>query len=109
MTSVAGATYPAGAPYTDPEKPGRLDTNGDEWYACDPYPTWFRWDDMSTFSGRLHTNPARWADKPNPETAHAIPPEECYGDDNHGPSCDRIVKVRWSGVRCDCGARWSCL
>lgn len=21
----------------------RLDKDGTEWYACDPYPTWFRW------------------------------------------------------------------
>lgn len=21
----------------------RLDKDGTEWYACDPYPTWYRW------------------------------------------------------------------
>lgn len=26
-------------------KPGRLDVNGIEWWACDPYPTWYRWVD----------------------------------------------------------------
>lgn len=31
--------------YTDSNKPGRKDVNGQEWWACDPYPTWFRWDD----------------------------------------------------------------
>lgn len=24
---------------------GRLDNDGTVWYACDPYPTWFRWED----------------------------------------------------------------
>ena len=28
--------------YDDPSKPGRLDANGVEWWACDPYPTWYR-------------------------------------------------------------------
>lgn len=37
--------------------PGRLDVNGVEWWACDPYPTWYRWD-----GGYLYTNPAAWAD-----------------------------------------------
>lgn len=92
-------------PYTNPNKPGRLDVNGVEWYACDPYPTWFRWED-----GQLYTYPARWADLPEPDPKdHAIPPEECYGNDNHGPDCDQVIKAKWSGVRCDCGVRWYCL
>lgn len=48
--------------------PGRTDVNGVEWFACDPYPTWYRW-----VNGRLHTQygldlggfyeePADWAD-----------------------------------------------
>lgn len=32
-------------PYRDPKQPGRLDVNGVEWWACDPYPTWFRWEE----------------------------------------------------------------
>lgn len=34
---------------------GRLDINGVEWWACDPYPTWYRWDGDS-----LYTDPAEW-------------------------------------------------
>lgn len=30
-------------PYADPSKPGRRDAQG-EWWACDPYPTWYRWE-----------------------------------------------------------------
>lgn len=30
-------------PYSDPLKPGRVDKKGIEWWACDPYPTWYRW------------------------------------------------------------------
>lgn len=37
--------------------PGRLDVNGVEWWACDPYPTWYRWE-----GDHLYTNPAAWAD-----------------------------------------------
>lgn len=29
-------------PYTF-ENGGRLDNEGTRWYACDPYPTWYRW------------------------------------------------------------------
>lgn len=37
---------------------GRLDVNGVEWWACDPYPTWYRWED-----GELYT---RWYDVETP-------------------------------------------
>lgn len=93
-----------GQPYADATKPGRVDVNGVEWWACDPYPTWFRWE-----GDTLYTNPARFADEADHDTTHAKPPEECYGHDNHAASCDQIVKARRSGVRCDCGARWYCL
>lgn len=42
-------------PYREADEPGRLDINGIEWWACDPYPTWFRWED-----GELFTDPAEW-------------------------------------------------
>lgn len=34
---------------------GRLDVDGVEWFACDPYPCWYRWegDDLVTPNGRL--------------------------------------------------------
>ena len=32
--------------------PGRFDSEGKEWHACDPYPTWYRWE-----NGELFTNP----------------------------------------------------
>ena len=31
--------------------PGRFDNKGVEWFACDPYPTWYRWE-----NGVLMTN-----------------------------------------------------
>lgn len=40
----------------EPGVPGRLDVNGVEWWACDPYPTWYRWDD-----GELLLDHAEWA------------------------------------------------
>lgn len=42
-------------PYREADQPGRLDVNGVEWWACDPYPTWFRWD-----GGDLRVDHARW-------------------------------------------------
>lgn len=33
----------ADQPYRHPG-PGRFDKDGVEWFACDPYPTWFRWE-----------------------------------------------------------------
>lgn len=39
--------------------PGRFDINGHEWWACDPYPTWFRWE-----GNELHTEPTLpWRDE----------------------------------------------
>lgn len=49
--------YAEGKPFADPTKPGRLDVNGVEWWACDPYPTWYRWVDGKLSEDR----PAKWA------------------------------------------------
>lgn len=46
-------------PYRDADQPGRRDVNGVEWWASDPYPTWFRYED-----GELRTDPARFPDEP---------------------------------------------
>lgn len=36
--------------------PGRIDRNGVEWWACDPYPTWYRWVDnvLHTAGGSVY-------------------------------------------------------
>jgi hypothetical protein len=36
----------------------RLDTEGTGWFACDPYPTWYRWEGghLITPAGQI-----RWA------------------------------------------------
>lgn len=51
-------------PYSDPEKPGRKDATGLEWWACDPYPTWYRWDE--DLFGKRHLSTTdyghEWAD-----------------------------------------------
>lgn len=41
--------------WVDDNTPGRLDINGVEWWACDPYPTWYRYDD-----GELKLDHAEW-------------------------------------------------
>jgi hypothetical protein len=49
--------------------PGRLDVNGIEWWACDPYPTWYRWVDgvlhtrEGDYLGQVHEVPAAWASR----------------------------------------------
>lgn len=40
---------------------GRLDVDGTEWFACDPYPTWYRYDGPQLFT-RDYDSPA-WADE----------------------------------------------
>lgn len=45
--------------------PGRLDINGVEWHACDPYPTWYRWE-----NGELYTSSSL-----PPTGAHFAKPE----------------------------------
>ncbi|URM86184.1 hypothetical protein SEA_BIGGITYBASS_67 [Gordonia phage BiggityBass] len=41
---------------------GRVDVDGVEWLACDPYPTWYRWEpDKDTVSGhRLIVGRPTW-------------------------------------------------
>ena len=85
MTKEDGLAY--GQPYGTPGEPGRLDINGVEWFACDPYPTWFRWDENDV----LHTNPAKWADQPHD-------PE--HPDWDVCPGCEKITlraKELWEG------------
>jgi hypothetical protein len=31
-------------PWTAESGKGRVDVHGLEWFACDPYPHWYRWD-----------------------------------------------------------------
>jgi hypothetical protein len=85
----------------EPYSLGRLDVNGVEWFACDPYPTWFRWEGKT-----LRTNPARFADLPHVEEDEYDGP--IYGTGPHDRSCDGKVRPKWSGVGCSCGARWFC-
>ena len=30
-------------PWSNSNEPGRMDVDGVEWWACSPYPTWYRW------------------------------------------------------------------
>ena len=43
-------------------KPGRMDVHGVEWFACDPYPTWYRWKDGKLI---LPDGQPVWADDNN--------------------------------------------
>ena len=38
--------------------PGKVDNEGVEWFACDPYITWYRWE-----GGELYTDPPPEVDK----------------------------------------------
>jgi len=96
-------------------EPGRLDKDGVEWWACDPYPTWFRYEgdrlierDLDpTWLGNVDICATQWVGAPE-LSKHIMEPEECYGTDNHYGDCDGIVRGKWSGVGCKCGARWYC-
>ena len=52
--------------WMDQNKPGRLDVDGIEWYATDPYPTWFRRDKTGEII-EPYDEP-EWADKPGAST-----------------------------------------
>lgn len=46
---------------------GRVDVNGVEWFACDPYPTWYRWEDGKLFTcGVGRATSIQWADENTP-------------------------------------------
>jgi hypothetical protein len=36
-------------PYTDGTQ-GRTDVDGVVWFACDPYPTWYRWENSVLYT-----------------------------------------------------------
>lgn len=44
---------------------GRLDKQGIEWYACDPYPYWYRYDedDKLIVAGTIRNDDNFWADE----------------------------------------------
>jgi hypothetical protein len=44
---------------------GRLDANGVEWFACDPYPYWYRWADGHLWTRDKNNFPG-WADESEP-------------------------------------------
>lgn len=43
---------------------GRLDADGVRWWACDPYPTWYRWEGGELFTDIDRT--AEWAEGNHP-------------------------------------------
>lgn len=53
-----------------------MDTDGIEWFACDPYPTWYRWDD-----GELY---------------EATGPRVDLIDSNRRKSCRAGAKAPWA-------------
>lgn len=51
-------------PYRDPHHRGRLDVNGVEWWVCDPYPTWYRWEGRDLHTRSAYDEEIEWADEP---------------------------------------------
>lgn len=74
-------------PFEDPRLPGRLDRAGRQWWACDPYPHWFRWSDGALIVRPEFGDAIGWADEPAP-----------VGDPPCSPSCRRFF---WSDY-CEC-------
>lgn len=73
MSNTSRSTRPAATvdeslrPFMDPSQPGRLDRDGVQWYATDPYPTWFRRDaDGAVIHRPWGDGFPGWADQPVP-------------------------------------------
>lgn len=117
--------YATGQPYGPGWPSGRMCLRGYEWFACDPYPTWFRWeDDKLIFPPSSH----HWADetlkgKPaiSKEIAARFDPDRhnCMFLDSWGwrPTylynadmlCKHESDGRWSGIGCKYCNGWFCL
>jgi hypothetical protein len=82
-------------PYRDADKPGRKDINGVEWWACDPYPTWFRWEDGADEPRVDH---AAWAaEDPHIELQRALKAEaeaEAKAEAMLSSAHDRVRRAR---------------
>ena len=52
MVQVMVVIVDVNRPYVYPNEP-REDIDGVKWYACDPYPTWYRRENGKTIVGRL--------------------------------------------------------
>lgn len=49
-------------PWDSSAPEGRLDANGERWWACDGYPTWYRWDETADGPKLRGKNPSvAWA------------------------------------------------
>lgn len=88
-------------PFTDRNQRGRLDIKGVEWWATDPYPTWYRWEENGELTLMLGNGP--WADpSENPvewlEEDPADVPEQ-------RPTFDYVRGVSGWGPRCGCGGK----
>lgn len=94
-------------PYTWETGVGRLDRDGVEWFACDPYPTWFRWADGKLITKALPD----FADSRRAENRDHIE-RLLYSNGPHKKGCDRKVRAKsiqsGGGISCPCGARWFC-
>lgn len=78
--------------YEDPSKPGRMDVNGEEWWACDPYPTWYRWAEGDV----VHGPSGQWADKPNVTSVEWV--EKQLRDAEAGLAHQQWVVDKWRAI-----------
>lgn len=52
--------------------PGRLDVAGVEWWACDPYPTWYRYEGTTLIRRDELRGSPMWADTEDQEKKDAL-------------------------------------
>lgn len=110
-TSAAVTPDAPARPYTWETGVGRVDRDGIEWFACDPYPTWFRWVDGKLITKTLPDFADREADELRAGEMAAIE-RLLYSNGPHQKGCDRKVRAKsiqsGGGISCPCGARWFC-
>ncbi|QIG58993.1 hypothetical protein SEA_ANCLAR_66 [Gordonia phage AnClar] len=72
---------------------GRVDVNGTEWFACDPYPTWYRWERGDALTGQLIVGGFGGGQR-SPDWPHEDEVREVLTDVLHDAG------VSWSRDRC---------
>ncbi|QDF17598.1 hypothetical protein SEA_YAGO84_67 [Gordonia phage Yago84] len=59
---------------------GRIDVDGVEWFACDPYPTWYRWERGDALTGQLIVGRPDWPHEAEVRTVLTDEIEQEIGD-----------------------------
>ncbi|UYL88185.1 hypothetical protein SEA_EVAA_74 [Gordonia phage Evaa] len=79
---------------------GRVDVDGTEWFACDPYPTWYRWEETDDPLTGRRLIVGGWRNNSDIEWPHAMELHEVLTDVLHDAGahisrswCDRTARA----------------